>query len=184
MVIELTRQGALDEIAADSVVVAAGAWSHHLAARVGDRVPLESQRGYHVTVANHGLKVNRMVNWVRRRVFSSPMEPGMRFAGTVEIAGLDAAPNWKRADALLTHGKRMFPDMDTSSVSRWMGHRPCLPDSLPVIGASPRAPNVFYAFGHGHIGMCSASGTARTIAELLAGEKPQIDISPFRADRF
>ncbi len=77
----------------------------------------------------------------------------------------------------------MYPDMYTANVSRWMGHRPCLPDSLPVIGASPHAPNVFYAFGRGHIGMYSAAGTARTIAELLAGENPQIDISPFRADR-
>jgi len=184
VVIELLRQGAAERIAADSVVVAAGAWSHQLAARVGDRVPLESQRGYHVTVANSGLKLNRMVNWVRRRVFSSPMEPGMRFAGTVEIAGLGAPPNWARADVLLRHGMRMFPDMDTSNVSRWMGHRPCLPDSLPVIGASPHAPSVFYAFGHGHIGMCSAPGTARTVAELIAGENPQIDVSPFRADRF
>lgn len=180
----LSREGATDEMAADAVVVAAGAWSHLLASRVGDRIPLETQRGYHVTVANAGLRVGRMVNWVRRRVFATPMDVGMRFAGTVEIAGLDAAPNWKRADALLALGKQMFPDMDTSSVSRWMGHRPCLPDSLPVIGPSPRARNVFYAFGHGHIGMCSAAGTGRTIAELVAGEKPAIDITPFRADRF
>lgn len=184
LVVHLSRENTADEIAADAVVVAAGAWSHRLAARVGDRIPLETQRGYHVTVADSGVRVNRMLNWVRRRVFATPMEAGMRFAGTVEIAGLEAAPNWKRADALLELGKRMFPDMNTSTVSRWMGHRPCLPDSLPVIGASPRAQNVFYAFGHGHIGMCSASGTGRTVAELIAGEKPQIDISPFRADRF
>lgn len=184
VVVHLLRENAADEIAADAVVVAAGAWSHRLAARVGDRIPLETQRGYHVTVANAGVQVNRMLNWVRRRVFATPMEVGMRFAGTVEIAGLEAKPNWKRADALLELGKRMFPDMNTSNVSRWMGHRPCLPDSLPVIGASPRAQNVFYAFGHGHIGMCGASGTGRTIAELVAGEKTQIDIAPFRADRF
>lgn len=182
--LRLTREGQADEIAADAVVVAAGVWSGPLAASVGDRVPLESQRGYHVTVANSGVRTTRIVNWVRRRVFSTPMEPGLRFAGTVEIAGLKAAPSWERADRLLQLGKQMFPDMNTSSVSRWMGHRPCLPDSLPVIGASPRAKNVFYAFGHGHIGMCSAAGTARTIAELVAGETPQIDIRPFRAQRF
>ncbi len=172
------------EIAADAVVVAAGAWSHFLAARLGDRIPLETQRGYHVTVAHPGIEQNLVVNWVRPRVFASPMEMGMRFAGTVEIAGLEAAPDWRRADALLTLGKRMYPGMDASEVSRWMGHRPCLPDSLPVIGRSPRAANVFYAFGHGHVGMCGASGTGRTIAELVAGETPQIDISPFRPDRF
>jgi len=184
VVLRAGTEGAVDEIEADAVVVAAGAWSHFLAGRLGDRVPLETQRGYHVTVANPGVSPTLVVNWVRPRVFASPMEMGMRFAGTVEIAGLDAAPNWQRADALLAHGRRMYPGMDTSEVTRWMGHRPCLPDSLPVIGSSPRARNVFYAFGHGHVGMCGASGTGRTIAELVAGEPPQIDISPFRPDRF
>lgn len=173
-----------EELAADAVVVAAGAWSHRLAASVGDRIPLETQRGYHVTVANHGLPTKRMVNWVHRRLYATPMEMGMRFAGTVEIAGLDAEPNWARADALLDLAKRMYPDINASQVTRWMGHRPCLPDSIPVIGPSPRAPGVFYAFGNGHVGMCGAPGTGRTIAELVAGETPQIDITPFRADRF
>jgi D-amino-acid dehydrogenase len=125
-----------------------------------------------------------MVNWVRRRLFATPMEMGMRFAGTVEIAGLAAGPNWARADVLLDLARRMYPDIDASAVSRWMGHRPCLPDSIPVIGPSPRASKVFYAFGHGHVGMCGAAGTGRTIAELVSGEEPQVDIRPFRADRF
>lgn len=172
------------EVLTGAVVVAAGAWSHRLAARLGDRIPLETQRGYHVTVANPGVQPGRMVNWVLPRVYAAPMEMGMRFAGTVEIAGLDAAPNWGRADALLRLGKRLYPDMNTSEVSRWMGHRPCLPDSMPVIGPSPRAANVYYAFGHGHVGMCGAPGTGRTIAELVAGEKPQIDITPLRPERF
>jgi D-amino-acid dehydrogenase len=112
------------------------------------------------------------------------MAMGMRFAGTVEIATIEAEPNWKRADILVELGKQMYPELDTSKVSRWMGHRPCLPDSLPVIGPSPRAPGVFYAFGHQHVGMCAAAGTGRTIAELVAGETPQVDVRPFRADRF
>ena len=181
---KLMVQTSAGELLADAVVVSAGAWSHRLTARLGDRIPLETQRGYHVTVANPGVQPGRMVNWVLPRVYATPMEMGMRFAGTVEIAGLDAAPNWARADALLRLGKRLYPDMDTSSVSRWMGHRPCLPDSMPVIGPSPRAANVYYAFGHGHVGMCGAPGTGRTIAELVAGEKPQVDITPFRPERF
>lgn len=184
VVLRLSREGTAEEMAADAVVVAAGAWSRRLAARVGDRIPLETQRGYHVTLADPGVQASRMVNWVRRRVFATPMDVGMRFAGTVEIAGLDAAPNWSRADALLELGRQIYPGISTANVSRWMGHRPCLPDSLPVIGPSPRARNVFYAFGHGHIGMCSAPGTGRAIAELIAGEQPQIDLAPFRADRF
>ncbi|MBI3376643.1 MAG: FAD-dependent oxidoreductase [Betaproteobacteria bacterium] len=169
---------------ADVVVIAAGAWSHRLAARFGDRIPLETQRGYHVTMAKPGVKAQRMVNWVRRRVFATPMEMGLRVAGTVEIAGLEAAPNWRRAEILLGLAKEMYPDLDTSESTHWMGHRPCLPDSLPVIGPSPRAAGIFYAFGHQHVGMCGAPGTGRTIAELVNGEKPQIDIEAFRADRF
>lgn len=172
------------DLSAHAVVVAAGAWSRELAASVGDRIPLETQRGYHVTLSHPGVPVNRMVNWVRRRLFATPMEMGMRFAGTVEIAGLAAEPNWARADVLLDLARRMYPDIDASAVSRWMGHRPCLPDSIPVIGPSPRAARVFYAFGHGHVGMCGAAGTGRTIAELVSGEEPQVDIRPFRADRF
>ena len=172
------------DLSADAVVVAAGAWSRELAASVGDRIPLETQRGYHVTLAHPGVPAKRMVNWVRRRVFATPMEMGMRFAGTVEIAGLAAEPNWARADVLLDLARRMYPDIDASAVSRWMGHRPCLPDSIPVIGPSPRASRVFYAFGHGHVGMCGAAGTGRTIAELVSGGELQVDIRPFRADRF
>ena len=165
-------------------MIAAGAWSHRLAARFGDRIPLETQRGYHVTMANPGVQAQRMVNWVRRRVFATPMEMGLRLAGTVEIAGLQAEPNWRRADILLGLAKEMYPELDTSESTHWMGHRPCLPDSLPVIGPSPRAAGIFYAFGHQHVGMCGAPGTGRTIAELVNGEKPQIDIEAFRADRF
>ena len=169
---------------ADAVVIAAGAWSHKLAALFGDRVPLESQRGYHVTMADPGIPARRMVNWVGRRVFATPMEMGLRLAGTVELAGLEAEPNWRRADILIDLARELYPDLNVSKVTRWMGHRPCLPDSLPVIGPSPRAPGIFYAFGHGHVGMCGAPGTGRTIAELVAGEPPQINIEPFRVDRF
>jgi D-amino-acid dehydrogenase len=112
------------------------------------------------------------------------METGLRVGGTVEIAGLKAKPNWHRADALLRIAQDLYPALDTSKVSRWMGHRPCLPDSLPVIGPTRRMPGVFYAFGHQHVGMGSGAGTGRAVAELVCGENPQIDLSPFRADRF
>lgn len=172
------------EYCADFVVIAAGAWSHKLAAQLGDIIPLESQRGYHVTMADPGVYSRRMVNWNRRRVFATPMEMGLRLAGTVEIAGLTADPNWDRADVLTEIAKEMYPGLNTSQISRWMGHRPCLPDSLPVIGPATRAPGVMYAFGHQHVGMCGAPATGRTIAELVAGERPQIDVAPYRANRF
>ena len=155
-----------------------------LAERIGDRVPLETQRGYHATMADPGILLNRPVSWVQRRVFTTPMEMGLRIAGTVELAGLAAEPNWQRAEAMAAIAKEMYPALNMESKKLWMGHRPCLPDSLPVIGPATRAANVYFAFGHQHVGMCSAAATGRTIAEIISGERPTIDIAPFRPDRF
>ncbi len=172
------------DVVADAVVIAAGAWSHQLAAKLGERIPLESQRGYHVTFANPGVDANRMISWGGRRTFASPMEMGLRVAGTVEIAGLRAAPDWKRADLLFDAAKAMYPDLSTAEASRWMGHRPCLPDSLPVIGPARAMEGVFYAFGHQHLGMVTSAATGRVISQLVVGDTPEFDISAFSPNRF
>jgi len=112
------------------------------------------------------------------------MAMGLRLAGTVEFAGLKRPPNLARAAVLLDKGREMFPHLDTSRHSAWMGHRPCLPDSLPVIGPAPGWANAWLAFGHGHVGMCGGATTGREIAHLVAGRAPQVDLRPFRADRF
>jgi D-amino-acid dehydrogenase len=116
------------------------------------------------------------------------MELGLRLAGTVELAGLDAPPNWERAQILLRHAQRMFPALRSEypedRLSMWMGHRPSLPDSLPVIGASRRTRDVVYAFGHGHIGMACAAKTGKTVAEVVSEEPPQVDVGPFSPQRF
>lgn len=168
----------------DGLVLATGAWSRRLSGRLGVRVPLETQRGYHVTFAEPGVEVSRTVMWNRRSVFVNPMRPGLRVAGTVELAGLDAVPNHDRADRLGDIAAEMFPDLDRRSPSRWMGHRPCLPDSLPVIDRSPTHPNVLFAFGHQHVGMCSAAPTGRLVAQLMRREPASIDLAPFSASRF
>jgi D-amino-acid dehydrogenase len=168
----------------DGVVIAAGAWSAKLARQVGARVPLESQRGYHVTVASSNLQLGRTVMATEYNMMVNPMAMGLRLAGTVELAGLDVPPRYARADALLKKGKELFPHLDTSKTSLWMGHRPCLPDSMPVIGRAPRAENAWLAFGHGHVGMCGGATTGREVANLVAGRAPEIDLSPFRPDRF
>ena len=115
---------------------------------------------------------------------ATTMNMGLRLAGTVEFAGLDAPPNWGRADRLVEHARRAFARIDTSDGSRWMGHRPATPDSLPVIGRSPHAANVFYAFGHGHLGLTGGAITGRHIADLVAGRTPSINLDPFRVERF
>jgi D-amino-acid dehydrogenase len=176
-----TTQGTLP---VDKLVLAAGAWSSPLARKLGANVPLETQRGYHVTFADPQIDVRRTVMWNKRSVFVNPMDCGLRIAGTVELAGLDAAPNYARADKLTDIATEMFPELNTKEQSKWMGHRPCLPDSLPVIDRSPRFRNTVFAFGHQHVGICSGGPTGRHVAALMSGTTPRIDLSPFSATRF
>ncbi|MEI6720942.1 MAG: FAD-binding oxidoreductase, partial [Betaproteobacteria bacterium] len=171
-------------LACDGVVLAGGAWSGSLARELGLRIPLETQRGYHVTVESSNLKLRHTVMALEHNLMINPMAMGLRLAGSVEFAGLKAAPNYRRAGVLLDKGRELFPHLDTSRTSEWMGHRPCLPDSLPVIGPATGTDNAWFAFGHGHVGMCGGASTGREIANLVAGRKPQVDLKPFRADRF
>ena len=168
----------------ETLVVAAGAWSHQLAAQLGSRVPLEAERGYHLVVPDPGVDVRRPVTLASGKFYATPMETGLRIAGTVEIAGVDAEPNFRRARALLEHGRRLYPDLKTDGALEWSGCRPSLPDSLPVIGRSPRFDNVYYAFGHGHLGLTEGGFTGKLIAEQIAGKPISIDLNPYRVDRF
>jgi D-amino-acid dehydrogenase len=119
-----------------------------------------------------------------KKFIATPMQSGLRFAGTVEFGGLEAPPDWRRAEVLAAAGRDMFPGMTAGEPSFWMGHRPCTPDSLPVIGPAPQSPAVLYAFGHGHLGLTAGAVTGQLVADLVAERKPSIDISPFRIDRF
>ncbi|MDH3659952.1 MAG: FAD-dependent oxidoreductase [Alphaproteobacteria bacterium] len=166
------------------LVIAAGAWSGALAYQLRNPVPLESERGYHVTVADPGVATRIQAMWMRRAFVATPMDTGMRFAGTVELAGLDAPPNPARAKVLLDHGKRMVPGIDATKTTTWMGHRPGLPDTLPVIDRSPHFENVYLAFGHGHTGLIAGAVTGRIISDLIGGRTPSIDMTPYRIDRF
>ncbi|MBU8544249.1 MULTISPECIES: NAD(P)/FAD-dependent oxidoreductase [Roseomonadaceae] len=168
----------------EGVVLAGGAWSARLANQLGPRIPLETQRGYHVTVGSNNLALRHTVMAVEHNLMVNPMRMGLRLAGSVEFAGLHAAPDYRRAAMLLARGREMFPHLDTSQTSEWMGHRPCLPDSLPVIGRAPRVDNAWFAFGHGHIGMCGAASTGREVAHLVAGRDPEIDLSAFAPTRW
>lgn len=176
-----TDNGTLD---VDVLVVAAGAWSGALCRRLGSRVLLESERGYHVTIDNPGIEPRHPITFADRHFVATPMEMGLRLAGTDELAGLAAPPNYARARLLLDLGRRMFNGLDTSRYTMWMGHRPGMPDTLPVIGRSPRFADVYFAFGHGHTGLTAAPMTGQLIADLIAGRKPRIDVRPFRIDRF
>jgi D-amino-acid dehydrogenase len=179
---------ATGRIPAAAVVVAAGAHSKPLAARLGENVPLDTERGYHAMVKDPEIAPRLPIMDVDRKFVATPMEQGLRMAGTVEFAGLHAPPNWRRAQVLLRHGQAMFPGLPRAiakeRVAVWMGFRPSMPDSLPVIGPARRYPNAFLAFGHGHVGLVGAPMTGRTIADLIAGQAPAIDVAPFAAARF
>jgi D-amino-acid dehydrogenase len=171
-------------IAAKKVVVAAGAWSGELARRLGDPVLLESERGYNTTLPDPGLSLSREVIFAERKFVVTPLSCGLRIGGAAEFGGLHAEPNFKRCQALVTLASRYLPDLRTDGGTNWAGHRPATPDSLPVIGASPRHPQIFYAFGHGHLGLTQAATTGRLIADLIRGAPNTIDLSPYAIARF
>jgi len=165
------------------VLVCAGAHSHALARSIGDDFPLDTERGYHVTLACvEGPALPVMSG--EHRFVATPMAAGVRLTGTSELGGLSAPPDRRRHALLRRQAARLFPGLDTSGGSEWMGFRPTFPDSLPVIGPSMRAPRVFYALGHQHLGLTLAAATARMTADLLAGRTPLVDPHPFRVDRF
>jgi len=171
-------------VEADAVVLAAGVHSAGLAALLGNRVPLASERGYHVMLEAPEVMPRVPIASGEGKYFATPMEDGLRIAGTVELASVDAPADDRRADALLAGARRLFPALRCGRHTRWMGHRPSLPDSLPVIGRSRHASNAMLAFGHGHVGLTAAAPTADIVADLCAGDAPSIDIAPFAADRF
>lgn len=169
---------------ADRMVIAAGAWSAELARQLGIHVPLETERGYHAMIDGAASLCSRPVMHGDRSFIASPIGAALRVAGTVEIAGLTAPPDYRRARALLSQARRMFRNVEADRVGYWMGCRPSLPDSVPAIGAVPDNPAILVAFGHGHLGMTGAPATARIVRDLALGRCPNIDLAPFRVDRF
>jgi D-amino-acid dehydrogenase len=169
---------------ADCAVVATGAWSGALARSLGDRASLESERGYNTTLPSPGVTLAREVIFAERRFVATPLSIGLRIGGAAEFGGLDAEANYGRSEALVKLASRYLPGLSSSGGIAWAGHRPATPDSLPVIGSSPRHANIFYAFGHGHLGLTQAATTGRLIADLVSGRPPPIDLAPYSISRF
>jgi len=168
----------------ETLIICGGVHSGELTAKLGEPVPIEAERGYHVTYSDPGLELPLPVHVSDAKVFVTPMEMGMRVAGQAEFSGIYAEPNYQRAEVLETHMKRMFPKVRGTDSTRWMGRRPSMPDSLPVIGPSVKQKNVYYAFGHGHLGLCGGAPTGKLIAAVVSGRQAPIDLEPFRVNRF
>ncbi len=192
---ELTRLGAEQDdsvtamlsggerLQASRLVLCTGAWSRDLARQLGDDIPQDTERGYHVLFDQAGAALHRPVCWPDGGFYMTPMAQGLRVAGTVELAGLHAPPRPARYD-YLTQGARRFLHLLHEPSSRWMGYRSSIPDSMPVLGPSRHFAQVFYNFGHGHIGLTLGAMTGLLTAQAMSGLAPQVNIEPFRASRF
>jgi glycine/D-amino acid oxidase-like deaminating enzyme len=172
-----------NKVSFDSCLVAAGARSALLSAQLDDRFPLESERGYNTVLPNSGLNIKTYLAFEEHFVLT-PMAQGLRIGGAAEFAGLDAPPNYARSKALVRLAKRYLPDLNEDGGTQWMGQRPSTPDSRPVISASTKFPNIFYGFGHGHLGLTFGPTTGRLLSQLISGKAPQISLSPFAIDRY
>ena len=168
----------------DHVVVAMGAWSRQLLDPLGIKVALETERGYHAMLFDPEVMPALPISNKTRAFGVTPMEDGLRVAGTVEIAGLQAPPNEERAKVLVQHAKRMFPALRAEKVRYWMGFRPSTPDSLPILGPSAGRPGLHFVFGHGHFGMTGGPPSGRLVARLITGQAPGLDPAPYAAQRF
>jgi D-amino-acid dehydrogenase len=173
-----------ERISTDIVVVAAGAWSGLLARRLGDRVLLESERGYNSTLPESGISLHRPLVFAEQKFVATPLSCGLRIGGAAEFGGLNAPENFKRSRALLQSARRYLPNLRITGGTNWAGHRPTTPDSLPVIGPSKANPRVFYAFGHGHLGLTQAATTGCLITDLIFHRPPSVDMKPYNITRF
>ncbi|WP_025899554.1 NAD(P)/FAD-dependent oxidoreductase [Sneathiella glossodoripedis] len=173
------------EFKADKLVIAAGAWSKILADQFGANVLLDAERGYHMMLpALEDKTISRPIVYGEKSFVLAPMERGIRMTSQVEIAGLERGPDFRRIRKLLPLAKRMLPTLNTQEQDVWLGHRPSTPDSLPIIGCSPKSKNVIFAFGHQHYGMTMGPTTARIVRDIALGKEDTIELWPYRADRF
>ncbi|MFN7169011.1 MAG: NAD(P)/FAD-dependent oxidoreductase [Pannonibacter sp.] len=191
-VIAITGGGDLQQVrltggatlSARHVVLAAGPWSRGLAASLGADVPLIAERGYNTTLPAGAFDLKRQLIFGGHGFVVTPLANGVRVGGASELARFSAPVNFRRSQHMLAKAARFMPGLRTEGGVEWMGSRPSMPDSLPVIGRSPRARNVILAFGHGHLGLTQSAATARLVTDLVLERQPPIDLSPFRPDRF
>lgn len=180
-----TDRGTLD---CDTAIIAAGVYSKALASACGDSVLIESERGYHVVIPSLDAAPSIPVMTSDSKSANTPTRTGFRIAGQVEIASVNAAPNWRRSEILLQQAVKAYPSLrektEYTNTTRWMGHRPSTPDGLPVICRSAASGDIIHAFGHGHIGLAAGPATALLVADLVAGRSSAIDIAPFSLRRF
>jgi D-amino-acid dehydrogenase len=180
---DIQIQTSLQLLQFDHLVIAAGVASKQLATQLGLKIPLVSERGYHLTVDAGEKKLSRPIAWLDNSVFLAPMEDGIRLAGTAEFADENASPDYGRIACMKRHAHTMLGN-DSSFTSTWVGSRPSTPDSLPIIGPLPNEPRVTLAFGHGHLGLTLSAITGQLVSEIVQGTETSIDLEAFSPSRF
>ncbi|HEX8048946.1 NAD(P)/FAD-dependent oxidoreductase [Rhizobium sp.] len=169
---------------ANDVVLAAGVRTRFIASALGEPIPLETERGYHTQIMKPGIAMRYSIIWPHRAFMVTPTAGGIRVGGNVELAGLDAPPDFRRPRILARHAQRALPGLQVEDARDWMGHRPALPDTIPIISPSSRISGVWYATGHGHLGLTFSATTARLMADMMTGITPVVDMTPFRINRY
>lgn len=168
----------------DHVVICAGMGSRALLDALKISVPLESQRGYHIQLPTPGLQLSRIVVLADRKIFMNPLQGQLRIAGTVEFGGTKKPMNTQRALLLKDHALAGLDKLNTSGFTTWMGHRPCLPDSMPVIGPTTKMPGLWCNFGHGHLGLTGSVNSAKLLTRAMNGQAAKEELAPFAPERF
>jgi D-amino-acid dehydrogenase len=170
----------------DAVAVCAGYLSGRLLKPLNYRVPLVAERGYHVEMSHRETRLDMPIGVFERGFYITPMSSGLRLAGTTEFSSADhdAGPNWARAEILKRHISDIMPGLAREETHRWMGHRPTLPDFLPVLGVAPGRGNLYLAFGHHHLGLTLSAVTARIMSDLVASGTASIPIEAYALQRF
>ena len=167
----------------DRLVVSCGAFSKKLTDQVDEKIPLDTERGYHVHFKGHDHLLSRPVIFLNRGFGITPMEQGLRVVGTVEFGGLDNPLSKKRIQNLVNSAKYLFPKLGRHE-DEWLGFRPTLPDFLPVMGPSKNYKNLFYSFGHHHLGWTLGAISGKIIAGMIANENTNLNLSPYNSLRF
>ncbi|MEO1330794.1 MAG: FAD-dependent oxidoreductase [Pseudomonadota bacterium] len=178
------KDGAAETLSADAVVIATGAWSGPLARKLGVRAPLESERGYHLELWEPSVTPRAPVMIASGKFVATPMEGRLRLAGIVEFGGLDAPPSAAPFALLKRNIQQAMPGIAWREETEWMGHRPATSDSIPVIGEVPGVAGAFLGFGHHHIGLTAGPKTGRLLAQMVAGRRANMDLSPYAPSRF
>ena len=167
----------------DKAVIACGAFSKKLTDQVNEKIPLDTERGYHVHFKGYDHLLSRPIIFLNRGFGITPMEQGLRVVGTVEFGGLDNPLTKKRILNLVNNAKYLFPDLKKHE-DEWLGFRPSLPDFLPVLGPSKNHKNLFYSFGHHHLGWTLGAISGKIISGMIAEENTNLDLSPYTSQRF